>query len=253
MSRLTLESLGVRLGGCAVVEDVSLTIATGECVGLIGPNGAGKSSLMRAALGLLPSTGRSSLASLPVAERARTASWLPQQREIAWGMTVADLVALGRLPYRRPGAPLTEADRQAVAEAMRAADVRALQDRPAMSLSGGEQARVLLARVLAQDTPIILADEPVAALDPAHQIATMETFADRARQGGTVVTALHDLGLAARWCSRLILMNAGRVVADGPPGAVLTEERLRAVYGIRAHVTRTPDGLIIAPVALSGP
>lgn len=249
MTLLSTEALSVRLGGRTVVEDISLTIAPGQCVGLVGPNGAGKSTLMRASLGLIPFDGNSSMAKLPPHDRAMAAAWLPQTREIAWRMDVEDVVALGRLPYRRPGAPLSDADRHAIRDAMQATDVAALKGRPASSLSGGEQARVLLARVLAQDAPLTLADEPIAALDPAHQIATMEVFAARAQRGHTVVTALHDLGLAARWCTRLILMDQGRIIADGVPAEVLTAERLRAVYGVTAHIADTPDGLIIVPLS----
>ncbi|MEM7058800.1 MAG: ABC transporter ATP-binding protein [Pseudomonadota bacterium] len=253
MTLLDIKGLSVRLGGRTVVDDVGISVRPGECIGLIGPNGAGKSTLMRAALGLIPFTGHSNLTKLSPHARALAAAWLPQQREIAWGMAVEELVKLGRLPHRRPGAPLSDADRIAITEAMRAADVTVLSDRSASSLSGGEQARVLLARVLAQNAPLTLADEPIAALDPAHQIATMEIFVARAQQGHTVVTALHDLGLAARWCTRLILMDQGRVVADGAPAEVLTPDRLRAIYGITAHVADTPDGLIILPLSRCAP
>ncbi|MEM9138960.1 MAG: ABC transporter ATP-binding protein [Pseudomonadota bacterium] len=253
MSMLSLESLSVDLGGRPVVRDVTIAVSQGECVGLIGPNGAGKSTLLRGALGHIPASGRSNLADLTPSQRALKAAWLPQQREIAWGMPVRDVVALGRLPHRRPGALLSAKDHEAVMTAMDATDVSALQDRPATALSGGEQARVLLARALAQDAPLILADEPVAGLDPAHQIATMESFALHARSGGAVVTALHDLGLAARWCTRLVLMDAGHVVADGAPSEVLTHDRLGGVYGISAHVAETTDGLIIAPIARYAP
>ncbi|MEM1160089.1 MAG: ABC transporter ATP-binding protein [Pseudomonadota bacterium] len=251
MTMLQVNALSVHLGGRTIVDKVSLSVAAGECVGLIGPNGAGKSTLMRAVLGLIPFSGASSLAVLAPARRALAAAWLPQQREIAWAMSVEDIVALGRLPHRRPGAPPSDRDRSAIATAMRHTDVAVLADRPVTSLSGGEQARVLLARALAQEAPLTLADEPVAALDPAHQIATMEVFAARAGQGFAVITALHDLGLAARWCTRLVLMNHGRVVADGPPGDVLTAERLQTVYGVTAHIAETPGGLMIAPLARS--
>ncbi|MEM6678687.1 MAG: ABC transporter ATP-binding protein [Pseudomonadota bacterium] len=248
MTRLVLEGLSVVLAGRRVLEPVDLTVAPGECVGLIGPNGAGKSTLMRAALGLLAAEGRSSLTTLPRRERARRAAWLPQAREIAWGMCVEEIVALGRTPHRLPGAPLSAADRDAVTHAMAATDVTAFAARDATRLSGGEQARVLLARALAQEAPILLADEPVAGLDPAHQIAAMEVFAAHAGAGGLVVTALHDLGLAARWCTRLLLLDAGRIVADGPPAAVLTQERLATVYGIEAHIAEAGDGLIVQPL-----
>lgn len=249
MTVLTLEALRVRLGGRLAVNDVSLTVGPGECVGLIGPNGAGKSTLMRAALGLIPAEGRSSLAALSPAQRALAAAWLPQARQIAWDLEVDTVVALGRTPHRRLGAPPNAEDAAAVARAMTVADAAQFSGRRIAALSGGEQARVLLARALAQDAPLLMADEPVAALDPAHQIATMEAFAALAAEGRAVVTALHDLGLAARWCSRLVLLNDGRVVTDGVPEEVLTPETLRAVYGVEAHVARTAEGLIVQPLA----
>lgn len=247
MSLLSLQDVSVALNGRTVVRNVSLAVEPGECVGLIGPNGAGKTTLMRAALGLVPASGYSNLAALPAAERARTAAWLPQAREIAWDIPVASLVAMGRIPHRRSGAPMSNADRAAADKAMQSADVTDLSERQATSLSGGEQARVLLARALAQDTPLLLADEPVAALDPAHQIATMEVFAQLASGGRATVVALHDLGLAARWCSRLVMMEDGNIIADGPPLSVLTEERLARVYGIRAYVGHADDGAIVHP------
>ncbi|MEM9012413.1 MAG: ABC transporter ATP-binding protein [Pseudomonadota bacterium] len=249
MTRLVLEELSVELGGRRVLQGLDLTVLPGECVGLIGPNGAGKSTLMRAALGLVPAAGHSSLTALPRRERALAAAWLPQAREIAWGMTVEEVVTLGRTPHGRPGTPLGPADRAAVEDAMAKADVTRFADRDATQLSGGEQARVLLARALAQEAPLLLADEPVAGLDPAHQIAAMEIFANHARDGGAVITALHDLGLAARWCSRLVLLDAGQIVAEGPPEAVLTPECLAAVYGIAAHIAEAEDGLIVQPLA----
>lgn len=248
MTLLAIQGLSVRLGERMVVEDVTLSVSSGEFVGLIGPNGAGKSTLMRAALSLIPSKGRSNLADLPQHARALASAWLPQHREIAWGMPVEDVVALGRLPHRVPGAPLRRVDREAISGAMDATDVTEFANQSASALSGGEQARVLLARAVAQNAPLMLADEPIAGLDPAHQIATMEIFAGHAGQGRAVVAALHDLSLAARWCTRLILMDRGRVVADGVPADVLTSDRLRAVYGIKARVTDTPEGLIVVPL-----
>lgn len=249
MTVLSLKELRVRLGQAAVIDGVSLTVEPGTCLGLIGPNGAGKSSLMRAALGLLPlAGGSSSLAALPRAERARIAAWLPQNREIAWDVEVETVVALGRLPHRPAGAGPSAGDTAAVARAMERADVSGFARRRIGQLSGGEQARVLLARALAQETPLLLADEPVAALDPAHQIAALECFAARAAEGGTVIVALHDLGLAARWCNRLVLLDRGRVVADGAPGEVLTAEHLRTVYGIEAHLAEVAGGLLVQPL-----
>ncbi|MEO0994759.1 MAG: ABC transporter ATP-binding protein [Pseudomonadota bacterium] len=250
MSLLRLDGIRVMLGGQQVLDGIDLRVEAGECIGLIGPNGAGKSTLLRAALGLLRCEGASSLHALPPAERALSAAWLPQQREIAWAVTVETLVRLGRAPHRSRGA-WGPADTAAVEAAMTAADVAQFRDRTAHALSGGEQARVLLARALAQETPLLLADEPVAALDPAHQIATMQTFARLAEEGRAVVTALHDIALAARWCTRLVLLSAGKVVADGPPQQVLSPERLREVYGVEALVEDRDGLMIVQPLSLA--
>lgn len=249
MSLLSVHDLSVSLGSKCVVHGLTFDVGAGECVGLIGPNGAGKSTAMRAALGLIPALGTSNLRAMPPPIRARHAAWLPQIREIAWDVSVEVLVTLGRVPYRRFGAPLSDADRKTITAAMERTETREFADRSVDSLSGGEQARVLLARALAQEAPLLLADEPIAALDPAHQIATMETFAALAGEGKAVVTALHDLGLAARWCTRLILLDGGRIMADGPPDHVLTADRLRAVYGIDAFITKAEGGLIVEPLS----
>jgi iron complex transport system ATP-binding protein len=216
---------------------------SGRVRGLIGPNGAGKTTLLRAALGLLPASGTSSLAALPADQRARAAAFLPQSREIAWPMPVSALVALGR-----PGD--TAADRAAVDRAIDRLDLGALRDRRATALSGGEQARVLIARALAQETPLLLADEPIGGLDPAAQISVMSLFRELAGQGRGVLASLHDLGLAARHCTRLVLMHNGRIHADGPPREVLTPTTLATVFGIRAYLTEGPDGLVVQPTGL---
>ncbi|WP_316013238.1 ABC transporter ATP-binding protein [Roseobacter sp. HKCCA0434] len=248
MNLLRLENLSVDLRGRPVLRDVSLEVGAGECVGLIGPNGAGKSTLMRAALGLIAHEGESSLSALPHAERARRAAWMPQAREIAWPVSVETLVTLGRIPHMAAGRRPTAEDRAKIDAALARMDLDAFRARTATNLSGGEQARVLIARALAQDTPLVIADEPVAGLDPRHQIATMQTFADLARAGRSVVVSLHDLGLAARHCTRLVLLDRGRVVADGPPEAVLTLDRLAEVFQIRAHYRQTEDGPVFQPL-----
>jgi iron complex transport system ATP-binding protein len=235
---LTLDRLTVRRASCPVVDGVTLTVAPGECVGLIGPNGAGKTTLMRGALGLLPAaSGTSSLVALPPAQRALAAAWMPQSREIVWPVTVAALVALGRLPH----GPASE-DHPAVTRALDRMGLTAFRNRRATELSGGEQARVLIARALAQDAPLLMADEPVAGLDPAAQIGAMRVFRALADEGRGVVVALHDLGLAARHCTRLIALSGGRVVADGPPRDVLMPDTLSRVFHIRAAFAEGPDG-----------
>jgi iron complex transport system ATP-binding protein len=248
MTLLSLENLTVKRGPCPVVDGATLSIGTGELVGLIGPNGAGKTTLLRGALGLLPHSGRSSLARLSPSERARTAAWMPQAREIAWPVAVETLVMLGRVPHlaggQRPGAE----DHAAVARAIADMGLAGFEGRAATDLSGGEQARVLISRTLAQDCPLILADEPIAGLDPGHQIATMGLFHRIADEGKSALVSLHDLGLAARHCTRLILMHQGRIVADGTPPQVLTSENLRDVFGISAHLVDGPDGVIFQPL-----
>lgn len=245
MTLLTTHALTVRRGGRTVLTGIDLCIRPGEFVGLLGPNGAGKTTLLRAALGLLPSGGSSSLAALPTSEQARQAAFMPQGREIAWPLSVERVVALGRAAH-----PAGARDRQIVEEAMALLDLTEFRERPATELSGGEQARVLIARMIAQDTPLMIADEPIAGLDPAAQIHAMDVFAGIAARGGAVLASLHDLGLAARHCTRLILMHAGSIVAEGEPEAVLSPETVARVFGITAFTARTPQGMVFQPLSV---
>jgi iron complex transport system ATP-binding protein len=254
---LSATDLCVSLGGKQVLHGLSFCVAAGEFVGLIGPNGAGKSTLLRSVLGLLPFQGNIQLdgkgaATMSAGQRAGKVAYLAQEREIAWAVPVETVVALGRSPHRPSFAALTNADRAMIDEAMQRMDVEAFRHRIATELSGGEKARVLAARALAQDTPLLLADEPTAGLDPSHQIALMRLFGDLAAGGRSVVASLHDLGLAARWCSRLILLDRGRIVADGSPQAVLTPETLRAVYGVEAFFGEAEGARIVHPLDLAG-
>ena len=244
MSLLTLEGFSVFRGPCDILRDVDLTVGAGEVVGIIGPNGAGKTSLMRGALGLLVSKGHSSLGALSPRTRGQAVAWLPQAREIAWPMSVERLVMLGRTPHLGTGQRATEADVAAVDRALARMDMVGFRERIATQLSGGEQARALIARALAQETPLLMADEPIAGLDPAHQIATMQTFSSLAGEGHSVIVSLHDLGLAARHCTRLVVIGGGGIIADGPPRVVLTADLLRETFGISAYVQDTPDGLV---------
>ncbi|NND18100.1 MAG: ABC transporter ATP-binding protein [Silicimonas sp.] len=250
MTEVRIENLSVSRGPRTVVQNVTLTFKPGQLVGLIGPNGAGKTTLMRAALGLLPHTGTSTLAALPPRERARIAAWLPQTRDVAWPVDVDTLVALGRTPYLAAGRKLSKADHAAIATAIARMDLADLAGRPATELSGGETARALIARVLAQETPVILADEPTAGLDPSHQIAAMSTFRELAREGKTVVVSLHDLALASRYCDRLVLLDRGEVVSDGDPRDVLDEARMRAVFAVGGHWSETPQGPVFQPIEM---
>jgi len=242
MSVLRLENLSVTLRTRGIFSDVSLDVAPGEFVGLIGPNGAGKTTLMRAALGLIPSTGQSSLATLSARDRAKAVAWMPQSREIAWPIPVERLVALGAEAAGRG------ADQAAIEAAMSRMGLASYKGRAASRLSGGEQARALIARALAQDTPLLMADEPIAGLDPAHQISTMEVFASLAAEGCAALVSLHDLGLAARHCTRLVLLAEGGILADGVPAEVLTPDNMARAFGVSVWHRQTEDGPIFQPL-----
>ena len=255
MTLLSVKDLRASLGGAEVLKGVSFDVRPGEFIGLIGPNGAGKSTLLRAILQLSRHGGTVRLggddaARLSVAERAARVAYLAQERDVAWAVPVDTLVSLGRTRHRSPFAPLSPEDRAAVDDAMRRMDVAQFRRRKVTELSGGELARVLIARALAQDTPLLLADEPVAGLDPAHQISLMRTFQSFAAEGRSVVASLHDLGLAARWCTRLVLLDAGRIAEDGLARAVLTPDHLRAVYRISAHIADVDGHLLVHPLDL---
>ncbi|WP_348655954.1 ATP-binding cassette domain-containing protein, partial [uncultured Sulfitobacter sp.] len=183
MTLLSLKNLSVYRGRKTVLSDINLTLREGEVVGLVGPNGAGKTTLMRAALGLIPADGQSSIAALAPRMRGRAAAWMPQSREIAWPVTVETIIRLGRTPHLRGGQKIQAEDQAAVDRAIAQMGLDTFRNRPATQLSGGEQARVLIARSLAQEAPLLIADEPTAGLDPAHQIAAMESFSKAAGQG----------------------------------------------------------------------
>lgn len=218
-----------------MLSDAHLTLRRDEVTMLIGPNGAGKTTLIRLLLGLLsPDSGTVQWAG--EAPLAQTAAYLPQSRPLIWPQPVRDVVALGRFAFGALPSRLSEADAAAVERAMGYADVAHLAERAADTLSGGEAARVHLARALAAETPYLIADEPAAALDLRHQHAVMALFRDLAAQGRGVLAVVHDLGLAAAYADRLIWMDQGRIIADGSPADTLTAERLAAVFGVTARV-----------------
>lgn len=254
MVTVTIEGLGVDLGRGPVLRDIGATFRAGELVGVIGPNGAGKSTLVRAMLGLVAAShGAVVIDGTPVARLspravARSLAYLPQGQTLHWPLSVERLVALGRLPHLAPMSRIGAADHAAVDAAMARAGVAALAGRIATELSGGERARVMLARALAVRAAGLVADEPLASLDPGHQIDVMRLLAREAAGGALVVAVLHDLTMAARHCSRLLLLDGGRLVADGTPAEVLTAGHLRAVYGISARIDLDDPSPIVVPL-----
>lgn len=237
---IAVNGVSMMLGGRRVVDDLSFSLTAGQFSALVGPNGAGKSTALKAVAGALQVTAGDimidgvSAASLSVPERARRVAWLAQTRPVAWNLNAEDVVALGRFAespaaYDRLGAEA----RAAVDGALAKADAGHLAGRSYQALSGGEQARVHLARLLASPAPYLLLDEPCAALDIAHQLSLMETLASEAAAGRAVLVVLHDLELAARFCRRILVLDAGRLVADAAPQDALTGPVLRAVFGVR--------------------
>ncbi|MFN3989402.1 MAG: ABC transporter ATP-binding protein [Erythrobacter sp.] len=249
-------TLGAGPARKAVLHEASLALRAGEVTAIIGPNGAGKSSLLACLAGLRgPDRGTvllddRPLAQVPPRERARRIGFLPQVAEINWDIDVATLVSLGRLPHQgRWG--LDEADRAAINAALAATDTAQFAARIVSTLSGGERARALLARVLAGEPEFLLADEPLANLDPRHQFESLALLRRAAAQGTGVVVVLHDLAHALRVADRVVLMQEGRIIADDAPAAVLTPERIAAAYGVASHAVTLPDGA--TGLVLSGP
>ena len=246
MVTIALENIGVALGRRTVVSGVDARFEAGTLTGIVGPNGAGKSTLARAMLALLPTTGTVRVdgidaAAMPRADLATRIAYLPQGQTLHWPLTVERLVGLGRLPHLAPMSRIADRDTAAIERAMERADVLSLRDRIATELSGGERARVLFARALAVEAPALIADEPLASLDPGHQIDVRDLLRAEADAGKLVLAVLHDLTMAARYCDRLLIIDDGRIVADGRPHEVLTPELLRAVYGIDARVESKGD------------
>jgi cobalamin transport system ATP-binding protein len=253
MSAIRLRGVTVQLGGRAVVDRVDADVADGEWVALIGPNGAGKTTLLRALARLVPFAGEIELDGRPLAEHgrgelARLVAVVPQEPSTPPWMTVAEYVLLGRTPHLGPLAKEGVRDREAAARALARLDLLAFMERRLGTLSGGEKQRVVVARALAQEAAIVLLDEPTAALDIGHQQQALDLLDGlRAESGLTLVAAMHDLTLAAQYADRMLLLDGGRVVADGAPTEVLTAPVIARHYGAAIDVVPVGDRIAIVP------
>ncbi len=242
MTDLIVETLSLKAGDATLVSDASFKLAPGELVILLGPNGAGKTSLIRGALGFQAlvsgsaSLGGQNTSKLSPIERARQIAYLPQIRPLAWPNQVHDVVSLGRFSHGATLGKLTGSDAAAVDRAIVACDLTHLARRTTDSLSGGELARVHCARAFATEAPLLIADEPTAALDPRHQFRILDLIKSYVSDGGGALLVLHDIELAARYATRLIWMKDGQIIADGPPAETLTPERLSDVYRVSARI-----------------
>ena len=247
---ISWRDVAVSFGGPPVVGPLSLTVADGEWLGLIGPNGAGKSTLLKAAVGIVEHSGtvdlggRASRAGLDVA-------WMPQRPFLPEEMSVTDYVLLGRTPHLGTFGAEGQHDLESVQRSLQRLDLVEIANRPLGTLSGGEAQRAVLARALAQEAPVLLLDELTSNLDIGHALDVLEIVDDlRMQHGLTVVTALHDLTLAGRFAERVVLLGEGRVMADGKPSEVLTEELLRAHYGAGIRVVDNGEGPTVIPIRI---
>ena len=250
---IELGGVTVELGGRPVVDRVSATVADGEWLALIGPNGAGKTTLLRAIARLVPFAGDIALAGRPAqelsrGELSRLVAVVPQDPSTPPWMTVAEYVLLGRTPHLGPLAKEGSRDRDAAARALGRLDLLELANRRLGTLSGGEKQRAVVARALAQEARVVLLDEPTAALDIGHQQQALELLDGlRAESGLTLVAAMHDLTLASQYADRMLLLDDGRVVADGTPADVLTEAAIAEHYGAAIDVVAVGDRIAVVP------
>ncbi|MGE7470296.1 ABC transporter ATP-binding protein [Bosea sp. NPDC003192] len=252
---LAAERVSLTYGGTTIVERLDLTVPERAFTALLGPNGSGKSTVLRALAGLLaPKHGTvlldgRSIAERPAKETARRIGILSQGPAAPEGLTVLDLVRQGRYPHRSLFGSWSQADEDACSEALRLSDLNLLRDRPLDSLSGGQRQRAWIAMALAQETDILLLDEPTTFLDLAHQIELMELIASLVdERGTTVVAVLHDLNQAARYADHMVFLKAGKIVTAGEPGQVITAQVVEQVFGLAASIV--PDPVTGTPMCI---
>lgn len=236
--RIRVRALGIQRQQTSIINQLSFDVRAGEVLGLIGPNGAGKSTILASIAGIEKHNQGSieidgkKLSSISNAQRAQTLAWVEQAGQVHWPLSVEQLVMLGRTPYQSSWSTTSLIDAQAVERALVHTDCLTIRHQSVSTLSGGERARALLARALASCPTILLADEPVASLDLAHQLQTMQLLRNHASGGHSTVVVLHDLSLAARYCDRILLLHKGERIALGEPAAVLTDQNIADVYGV---------------------
>lgn len=256
--RLELSGIAVQLGPRAVLAGVNLSVAPGEVVGVLGRNGAGKTTLLRVACGALaPDAGRvllegRALASTPRRERARSVALVPQDTQVPFPFSVAELVLMGRTPHLGWLGFEGAHDLDVARAAMERMGIGALADRSVLTLSGGERQLAIVARALAQQPRLLLLDEPTAFLDLRHRLEVLTVVRELVAAGASALVVSHDLGVAARFCDRLVLLGDGRILASGPPREVLTPDLLRAAFGIEVEFAVATDGVpVVVPRALA--
>lgn len=255
---LTAQNIHVSIKGRSILTGSSLAIPKGKLIGLIGPNGAGKSTLLRAIMGLTDyHTGAISLdgedlSSWSLKERAQKIAYAAQGAPVHWPLTVEHIIALGRIPHLSPWQKINKSDHDLIQEAMQTTDTSHLAHRLTTTLSGGERACVMLARAIVTQADYLCADEPIASLDPYHQLQVMDILQQLARDGHGVLIILHDLTLAQRYCDQLVLMHKGKIIADGDADDVLTPDNLNAAYHIEASRWQENGDSFLVPWKRSG-
>lgn len=254
MKLLEAVDLTVKYASKSILDKIDFSIEKGELIGLIGANGSGKTTLLKTLSGKLSANKQNikflgqKLSAYKQQQFARDLAYLPQGNESHWPISVNELVMLGRLPHRQPWRGASNKDKQIVKKALQDCDVIQFENRTIDTLSGGERSRVFLARALAVEPKLLLADEPIAGLDLGHQLEVMERFRKLSDSGMGIVTVIHDLTLAARYCHRLVLLGGQKVIAEGQPKDVLTDKNLANGFKIQAHIGEIEREMFIIPL-----